>query len=216
VIFADRSDAGKRLALLLAGHRVEHPLVLGLARGGVIVAAEIASALGAELDVLIVRKLGVPGAEEFALGAIAPGVVLINQELVTQLDLSNEAVADVIARETEELSRREQTYRGNRQSPHIEGRTVILVDDGLATGTTAQAAVQSVRRLRPKQVIFAVPVCARDGADALRQLVEEVVCLEYPLDFQAVSLWYHHFPSASDAQVLRALRLSAAEAGAPL
>jgi predicted phosphoribosyltransferase len=90
------------------------------------------------------------------------------------------------------------------------------VDDGLATGTTAQAAVQSVRRLRPKQVIFAVPVCARDGADALRQLVEEVVCLEYPLDFQAVSLWYHDFPSASDAQVLRALRLSAAEAGAPL
>ena len=115
MIFADRSDAGKRLALLLAGHRVEHPLVLGLPRGGVIVAAEIAGALGADLDVLVVRKLGVPGAEEFALGAIAPGVVLINHELVTQLDLSNEAVADVIAHETEELSRSEQTYRSNRQ-----------------------------------------------------------------------------------------------------
>ena len=188
--------------------------MLGLPRGGVIVAAEIAIGLGAELDVLVVRKLGMPGAEEFAFGAIAPGVVLVNQALVAQRNLSSEAVADLIARETEELSRRELAYRGKRPPLHIEGRTVILVDDGLATGATAQAAAQSVRLHRPKQVIFAAPVCARDGVDALLKLADEVVCLESPADFQAVGLWYHHFLPTSDAEVVRALRHSAAGTGA--
>jgi len=210
VIFADRYDAGRRLAVLLARHRVEHPLVLGLARGGVIVGYEIATALATELDVLVVRKLGVPGAEEFAVGAIAPGATLVNRYVVNHLGISERDLGNVIARESQELARRERTYRGNRPPVHVEGRTVILVDDGLATGATAQAAVESIRRRGPKQIIFAAPVCSRDGAAALRRKADEVVCLECPQDFQAVGLWYRDFSPTSDAEVLRCLREAAA------
>ena len=206
MIFADRYDAGRRLAAVLARHRVEHPLVLGLPRGGVVVAFEIALALGAELDVLVVRKLGVPGAEEFALGAIAPGAILVNPDLVTQLGISDEDLERIVAREARELARRERTYRGNRPPVHAEGRTVILVDDGLATGASAQAAIESIRRQRPRQIIFAAPVCSPDGSEALRRMVDQVVCLERPPDFQAVGLWYRDFPPASDAEVIRCLR----------
>jgi predicted phosphoribosyltransferase len=215
MIFTDRRDAGRRLALLLARHRVEHPLVLGLPRGGVIVAAEIAAALGAELDVLVVRKLGVPGAAEFALGAMAPGVTLVNQELMIQLGITEQSLAEVIARESQELGRREEAYRGSRPAMHIEGRTVILADDGLATGATAQAAIESVRRHRPKQVVFAAPVCSREGADALRSVADEVVCLKTPADFQAVGLWYQDFSPTTDTEVLQALHASTTAVRAP-
>jgi putative phosphoribosyl transferase len=206
VIFADRYDAGRRLAAVLGRHRVEHPLVLGLPRGGVVVAYEIATALGAELDVLVVRKLGVPGAEEFALGAIASGAVLVNRSLATQLGISEQDCERIVSREAEELARRERAYRGNRPPIHAEGRTVILVDDGLATGASAQAAIASIRRQRPRQIIFAAPVCSPDGADALRRMVDEVVCLETPADFQAVGLWYRDFTPTSDTEVIRCLR----------
>jgi putative phosphoribosyl transferase len=206
VIFADRYDAGRRLAAVLGRHRVEHPLVLGLPRGGVVVAYEIATALGAELDVLVVRKLGVPGAEEFALGAIASGAVLVNRSLATRLGISEQDCERIVSREAQELARRERAYRGNRPPIHAEGRTVILVDDGLATGASAQAAIASIRRQRPRQIIFAAPVCSPDGADALRRMVDEVVCLETPADFQAVGLWYRDFTPTSDTEVIRCLR----------
>lgn len=206
MLFVDRYDAGRRLAVALERHRVEHPLVLGLPRGGVVVGYEIAAALGADLDVLVVRKLGVPGAEEFAMGAIAPGATLINQDLVARLGISSSVVNTVVARELTELKRREQAYRGNRPPSHVEGRTVILVDDGLATGATAQAAVESLRRQQPRQIIFAAPVCSREGADDLRRVADDVVCLECPQDFQAVGLWYQNFSPTSDAEVLECLR----------
>ena len=206
MLFADRYDAGRRLAVALERHRVEHPLVLGLPRGGVVVGYEIAAALGADLDVLVVRKLGVPGAEEFAMGAIAPAATLLNQGLVARLGIPSSVVDLVIARELAELKRREQAYRGNRPPSHVRGRTVILVDDGLATGATAQAAVESLRRQQPRQIVFAAPICSRDGADALRQVADDVVCLECPEDFQAVGLWYQDFSPTSDAEVLKCLR----------
>jgi putative phosphoribosyl transferase len=205
MLFADRYDAGRRLAVALERHRVEHPLVLGLPRGGVVVGYEIAAALGAELDVLIVRKLGVPGAEEFAMGAVAPGATLLNPDLVARLGIPSSVVDVVVARELAELKRREQAYRGNRPPSHVRGRTVILVDDGLATGATAQAAVESLRRQQPHQIIFAAPVCSRDGAEALRRVVDEVVCLECPEDFQAVGLWYEDFSPTSDTEVMACL-----------
>lgn len=206
MLFADRYDAGRCLAVALERHRVEHPLVLGLPRGGVVVGYEIAAALGADLDVLVVRKLGVPGAEEFAMGAIAPEATLLNQGLVARLGIPSSAVDSVIARELAELKRREQAYRGNRPPSHVRGRTVILVDDGLATGATAQAAVESLRRQQPRQIVFAAPICSRDGADALRQVADDVVCLECPEDFQAVGLWYQDFSPTSEAEVLKCLR----------
>jgi predicted phosphoribosyltransferase len=206
VIFADRYDAGRRLAAALERHRVEHPLILGLPRGGVVVAYEIATALGTELDVLVVRKLGVPGAEEFALGAMAPGAILVNPSLVTQLGISELDLKTIVTREAQELARRERAYRGTRPPLHVEGRTVILVDDGLATGASAQAAIEFLRRQRPRQIIFAAPVCSREGADALRQVVDDVVCLECPAEFQAVGLWYRDFSPTSDAEVLQCLR----------
>lgn len=206
MLFADRYDAGRRLAAALERHRVEHPLVLGLPRGGVVVGYEIAAALGADLDVLLVRKLGVPGAEELAMGAVAPGATLLNQDLVARLGIPRSVVDVVVGRELAELKRREQAYRGNRPPIHVRGRTVILVDDGLATGATAQAAVESLRRQQPRQIVFAAPVCSRDGADALRRVVDEVVCLECPEDFQAVGLWYQDFSPTSDAEVLECLR----------
>lgn len=206
MLFADRYDAGRHLAVALERHRVEHPLVLGLPRGGVVVGYEIAAALGADLDVLLVRKLGVPGAEEFAMGAVAPGATLLNQDLVARLGIPRSVVDVVVGRELAELKRREQAYRGNRPPIHVQGRTVILVDDGLATGATAQAAVESLRRQQPRQIIFAAPICSRDGADALRRVVDEVVCLECPEKFQAVGLWYEDFSPTSDAEVLECLR----------
>ena len=159
-----------------------------------------------KLDVLVVRKLGVPGADEFAMGAVAPGATLLNQSLIAGLGIPRQLVATVVERELAELKRREHTYRGSRPPVEIQGRTVILVDDGLATGATAQAAVESLRREQPRKVIFAAPVCSKDGAEALRQVADEVVCLECPLDFQAVGLWYRDFSPTSDAEVLECLR----------
>lgn len=206
MLFLDRYDAGRRLAAPLERFRSEHPLVLGLPRGGVVVAYEIAAALGAELDVLVVRKLGVPGAAEFAMGAVAAGATLLNQNLVARLGIPRQLVAGVVERELAELKRREQAYRGSRPSIQVQGRTVILVDDGLATGATAQAAVTSLRSQQPRRIVFAAPVCSREGAEALRRLADEVVCLECPPDFQAVGLWYRDFSPTSDAEVVECLR----------
>jgi putative phosphoribosyl transferase len=206
MIFGDRFDAGRRLAAALEQYRGDHPVILGLPRGGVVVGYEIARALAAPLDVLIVRKLGAPGAEEYAIGAVAPGATLLNRHLVAALGVPNEYLSRVIARETDEMARRERVYRGNRPAVAVEGRTVILVDDGLATGATAHAAVESLRRRNPKKIIFAAPVCSVDGAKALESVADVVVCLECPQDFGAVGFWYQEFVPTTDAEVIACLR----------
>jgi predicted phosphoribosyltransferase len=209
--FQDRHDAGRRLAEMLEPYRNENPIVLGLPRGGVVVGSEIARALAAPLDVLVVRKLGAPGAEEFAIGAIAPGATLLNQNLVASLRIPREYIARVIDREQNELSRRETVYRGSRQPLAVEGRTVILVDDGLATGATAQAAIESIRRRGPKKIVFAAPVCSADGARALERVADAVVCLMCPEDFGAVGYWYRNFAPTTDAEVIGCLRVTTTE-----
>lgn len=205
MIFQDRSDAGRCLAEALEPYRDKDPVVLGLPRGGMVVGYEIARALDAPLDVLVVRKLGAPGAEEFAIGAIAHGATLLNRQLVAGLRVSQEYLTRIIARESEELARRERVYRGNRPPVEVAGRTVILVDDGLATGATAQAAVESLRKNGPMKIVFASPVCSAEGARALERVADAVVCLECPVHFGAVGSWYGDFTPTTDAEVIKCL-----------
>jgi erythromycin esterase-like protein/predicted phosphoribosyltransferase len=201
--FRDRAEAGRRLAGQLrryAGR--DDVVVLGLPRGGVPVAYEVASELGAPLDVYLVRKLGLPGHEELAFGAIATGGVrVLNKELIERLRLPAEWVEAIDAKERRELERRERLYRGERPPPDLAGRTVILVDDGLATGSTMLAAVQAVRQDDPASVVVAVPVAAPDVCETLGQVADEVVCAATPQPMRAVGLWYEDFSQTSDEEV---------------
>ena len=203
--FADRADAGRRLAERLGAYAGRGDvIVLGLPRGGVPVAAEVARSLPAPLDVCVVRKLGVPGDEELALGAIAAGGVLVlNDRVVSGLHLSDEAIAAVAAVEHAELRRREQAYRGERPPADLAGRTVIVVDDGLATGATMRAAVRAVRMRAPARVVVAVPVAAPETCAALGPEVDEVVCALRPSDFRSVGGWYDDFAPTTDDEVRR-------------
>src|SRR4051794_32131516 len=201
--FRDRTHAGQVLAERLRGYAGrDDVVVLGLPRGGVPVAFEIAAALDAALDVFLVRKLGVPGHEEYALGAIATGGVrVINRQLVESLGLPAEWIEAIDAKERRELDRRERAYRGDRPPPDVAGRTVILVDDGLATGSTMLAAVHAVRADDPARIVVAVPVAAPDVCEALRSVADEVVCLLTPRPFQAVGVWYQDFAQTADGEV---------------
>ncbi len=205
-MYRDRHDAGRRLAARLGRYRGERPLVLALPRGGVIVAYQVAMALDAPLDVVVVRKLGAPGAEEFAIGAIAPDATMLNTLLVRDLGIDRAYLAAVLERERNELARRERLYRGDRPAPEVKGRTVILVDDGLATGASALAAVESVRRRGPARIVFAAPVCSEEGAAALARAADDVVCADCPEDFRAVGVWYADFTPTTDAEVLDCLQ----------
>jgi putative phosphoribosyl transferase len=199
--FRDRRQAGRALAGLLEHYRGrENLLVLALPRGGVAVGFEVAHALQAPLDVIVVRKLGFPGHEEFAMGAIASGGVRVMNPLAGTR-VSPEAVAEAVAREQAELIRREQLYRAGRPAASIRGRTVIVVDDGLATGSTMRAAVLAIRQQHPAHLAVAVPVGAEDSCEQLRGEADEVVCAAMPEPFRAVGLWYQHFPQASDDEV---------------
>jgi predicted phosphoribosyltransferase len=205
--FADRADAGRRLAERLV-HYVgrDGVIVLGLPRGGVPVAAEVARALHAPLDVFVVRKLGVPSDEELAMGAIAGGGVLVlNDRVVSDLHLSEQTIAAVAAAELEELERRERAYRGGRPPADLAGRVVLLVDDGLATGATMRAAARAVRMRAPRRVVVAVPVAAAETARSMRTEADEVVCVVEPDGFRAVSAWYEDFAPTSDDDVCAAL-----------
>jgi predicted phosphoribosyltransferase len=201
--FQDRTEAGRRLAQALTGHAGEPDLiVLGLPRGGVPVAAEVARALGAPLDVFVVRKLGVPGHEELAMGAIASGGVrVLNAELLVAAGLSERQVEIVTWRELETLERQERLYRGDRAPLELSGRTVILVDDGLATGATMRAAIQAVRSRDAGRIVVAVPVAPSETCAALRREVDEVACPLSPAEFLAVGRWYRDFLPVSDEQV---------------
>lgn len=206
--FRDRRDAGDRLALRLLGYR-DSPgvLVLGIPRGGVPVASRVAEALGAPLDVIVVRKLGVPGFEELAMGAIASGGVrLLNQEVVHNLGISNRTIDAVAAREAVELDRRERAFRGDRPPIDPSGRTVILVDDGLATGFSMRAAVAAVREHGPARVIAAVPVAPVSTCGELEPLVDRLVCVIRVTQFLAVGQWYEDFTQTSDEEVRGLLR----------
>jgi putative phosphoribosyl transferase len=203
--FRNRRQAGRALA-----ERLEHLrgrpdlLVLALPRGGVAVGFEVAHALQAPLDVFIVRKLGLPGHEEFAMGAIASGGVRVMNPM-PGMDVSPEALAAVVAREQDELVRREHLYRGDRPAVGIRGRTVIVVDDGLATGSTMRAAVTSIHQQHPAHLVVAVPVGAEETCRQLRSEADEVVCAATPYPFRAVGLWYENFPQASDDEVHKLL-----------
>lgn len=200
--FHDRHDAGERLAERLRLSSYRDPLVIGLPRGGVPVAARIAHHLEAPLEVLIVRKLGVPGHEELAMGALASGdVSVLDEPLIERLAIDEHAVRRVIDRERDELRRREACFRGERPFPSLAGRDVILVDDGIATGSTMRAALRAVRKLGAERCILAVPVAPADSLESLRGEADVVVCLATPTDFSAVGQWYRRFDQTDDEEV---------------
>ncbi len=203
MLFRDRAEAGRVLADRLAAY-ANYPdaMVLALPRGGVAVAFEIAAALNLPLDIFVVRKLGLPGHEEFAMGAVASGGArVLNQDLIRQLSLSNEIIEHIVAREQRELERRERTYRGQRPVLDVRDRTIIIVDDGLATGSSMRAAIAALRQKRPTKLIVAVPVGARLTCSELEALADEVICLETPENFSAVGLCYKDFSQITDEDV---------------
>jgi len=201
--FRNRTDAGRQLAEKLGAYANRSDvLVLGLPRGGVPVGFEVARALGAPLEVFLVRKLGVPGYEELAMGAVASGGGrVLNDEIVHGLGISEHEIDAAVARELPELARREQLFRGDRPPPDIEGRTVILVDDGLATGATMRAAVAALRRQRPAGIVVAVPTASPDTCEALKAEADDVICAMTPDPFFAVGHWYDDFTQTTDEEV---------------
>lgn len=213
--FHDRTDAGRTLARLLARH-ANRPdaVVLALPRGGVPVGFEVAQALHLPLDVFVVRKLGVPGDEEHAMGALASGGVrVLDGRIVRAAGISDAAVEAIVHAEAQELERRERLYRHGLPPPSVQGRTVILVDDGLATGSTMRAAVKALRRKKPERIVVAVPTGAPSTCEALRRQADEVVCAMVPDEFGGVSLWYEHFEQTSDEDVLALLARARNPAG---
>lgn len=212
MLFRDRTDAGRRLAEELADYAGRRDvLVLALPRGGVPVAYEVARALGAPLDVFLVRKLGVPGHEELAMGAIATGGVrVVNQSVVESLHIPGAVIDAVAADEQHELERRERAYRDDRPAPEVRGRTAILVDDGLATGSTMRAAAAALRKQGPASIVVAVPVSSPETCDEFRGEVDEIVCAVTPRPFRGVGMWYEDFSQTTDEEVRELLARAAA------
>ncbi len=201
--FKDRVHAGRELARQLREYAARPDVVvLGLPRGGVPVAAEVARTLGVPFDVFLVRKLGVPGHEELAFGAIAEGgVCVLNQALIADLEIPPPVIDRIAQRERAELERRERLYRGDRPLPAVRDRVVILVDDGLATGFTMEAGVQALRTLAPAKIVVAAPVGARETCDRLKSIADDVVCAATPEPFDAVGLWFDDFRQTTDDEV---------------
>jgi predicted phosphoribosyltransferase len=214
-VYRDRTEAGRVLAERL-GTYADRPevIVLALPRGGVPVGYEVARALHAPLDVFIVRKLGVPGHEELAMGAVATGGVrVLNDQVVRGLGIPDSVIDAVASWELEELRRRERLYRGDRPPPDVRGKTVILVDDGLATGSTMLAAVRALRQQQPARIVVAVPIAAPDTCELLRAEVDDVVCAVTPEPFYAVGLWYRDFSQTTDEEVRELLAQATEPAG---
>lgn len=208
--FRDRAAAGRELAGRLRHYaRRGDAIVLALPRGGVPVGYEVARELGIALDIVLVRKLGVPGREELAMGATAAGRYFIDEWLTDRLDITPDQIELVVHREQRELARRERLYRGNRPAPDLAGRVVICVDDGLATGASMRVAVEAVRACKPARIVVAVPVAAAHVAADLRTIADEVVVARLPSNFRAVSLWYENFDQTSDDEVRELLARAA-------
>ncbi|MFZ1895043.1 MAG: phosphoribosyltransferase family protein [Rhodoplanes sp.] len=206
--FRNRADAGRRLAAALAGYKNERPVVLALPRGGVPVAAEIAAALNAPLDLVLVRKLGVPVQPELAMGAVVDGsapIIVRNEDVIRLTGVSEEEVQAVCAEELAEIERRRQRYLGTRARVDPAGRVAIVVDDGIATGATTRAALRALRLRSPKKLILAVPVAPTETLAAMREEADEVVCLEDYADFGAIGFFYSDFRQTSDSEVIAAL-----------
>lgn len=213
MLFRDRRDAGRVLAEKLASY-ADRPdvLVLALPRGGVPVAFEVARVLHTPLDLFLVRKLGLPGQEELAMGAIASGGTrVLNDEVVSKLNVPEEVIDAVAAEEQQELSRREHDYRDGRSPPNVQGRTIILVDDGLATGSTMRAAVAALRQQDPARIVVAVPVGAAETCAELQHEADETVCVHTPQHFYAVGAWYENFAQTTDEEVRNLLARAAEE-----
>jgi predicted phosphoribosyltransferase len=209
MIFRDRADAGRQLAGKLSAYKDMGAYVLALPRGGVPVAYEVARALHAPLDVFVVRKLGVPGHEELAMGAIASGGVrVLNEDTLAQLGIDDATLKAVTQTELEELRRREETYRGGIPAPDVSGRPVILIDDGLATGASMYAAVLALRARSPSKIIVAVPVAPADTCANIARYVDEMVCVATPEPFRGVGAWYDDFRQVTDDEVGDMLRRS--------
>ncbi len=210
MLFQDRREAGKKLGTALGKFAGTDAVVLALPRGGVPVGFEVAQALHTPLDVFVVRKLGVPGQEELAMGAIASGGVrVLNRTIIEGLAIPPEQIDAVAAREEHELERRESTYRGARGPLDVQGRVAILVDDGVATGSSMRAAVTALRQKGPREIVVAVPVASRYICDELQEEADQTVCLYTPLDFFAVGQWYQEFSQTSDDEVRSLLERAA-------
>jgi putative phosphoribosyl transferase len=205
--FHDRTEAGKLLAAQLADYADRSDVwVLGLPRGGVPIAYEIAHALNLPLDICLVRKLGVPEQRELAMGAIAPdNVMILNHEIIKALGVTRSALEQVIQEETQELARREHLYRGDRPEPDVTGKTVILVDDGIATSSTLRAAIATLRQKNPQAIVVAVPVAAGAACESLSAIVDRLVCLTTPEPLQSIGMWYVDFSQTSDEEVQQLL-----------
>ena len=203
MIFRDRTEAGKYLATKLLSYKDrQDALVLALPRGGVPVAFEVAQALRVPLDIFLVRKLGVPGHEELAMGAISTGGVrVLNKDTVDYLRIPEHIIDSIATEELKELKRRERAYRGNRPEPDVKGKTVIIIDDGLATGSTIRAAAQALRQQQPVRIVVAVPVSAPEACDEYRIGVDEIICAVTPEQFFGVGMWYLDFSQTTDEEV---------------
>jgi predicted phosphoribosyltransferase len=216
-LLRDRSEAGKRLAAELAEMRGGDCVVLALPRGGVPIGFEIASELRAPLGLIMVRKIGAPGQPELALGAVADGgepVTVFNASVLAVLGLTPDDLEGQVLAQLREIERRRRLYGGHLTLPPVEGRSVILADDGIATGATTRVAIQAVRRRRPARIVLAVPVAPADSLTRLEGEVDRVVCLEKPQDLEAISLHYRHFPQVSDEEVIEFLERAKAQANA--
>lgn len=205
-IFRDRVDAGRKLASALADMKDKKPIVLAIPRGGVVVASEVAKALGAPLDIVVTRKIGAPGEPEYALGAVTQeGEVIMNEQAAESIGAGQAYLDSEIARQKEEVKERMRKFRGMRPFPEIKGRVVVIVDDGIATGSSIEAAVMSTRRKDPKEIVVAVPVAPEDAVEALMEEVDRVVCLRTPYPFFAIGEFYSDFDQVEDDEVRRLL-----------
>lgn len=207
MLYKDRYDAGQQLAEKLLKYKEENPIILALPRGGVVLGYEIAKKLNAPLDIIVARKIGAPLQPELGVGAIAPkGVRILNNELIRTLGISELQIEQIIEKETIEMNRRIELYRGELPQLDLDGKTVIIVDDGIATGISDKAAILSVKHFFPKKIILAVPICPPYAAEKFRQYVDEFLCLIQPSDFYAVGAYYENFEQTSDEEVIDLLK----------
>lgn len=214
MVFGDRVDAGRRLADKLKAYaKREDVIVLGIPRGGVPVASEVATALDAPLDVFVSRKLGVPGQEELAFGAVATGGVrVLDQELIDAVGISKEEIEQITQRVRAEVERRERVYRGSRPPLELQGKTVVLIDDGIATGASMRAAINALRQMKPARIVVAVPVAPLSTCHRLRSEVDELVCVHMPESFYAIGQFYADFSQVADEEVTDLIRRAAQRA----